>query len=78
MTYKEKKLKEYTDKMVVSSKSALGIMRDSRDFLSSTIDEIMGCFPEEVDNEIGNSCRAIFLQNLEEKAGGYERKINKL
>lgn len=79
MNYKEQKLKEFEDRMVVSSKSALAAIRESKAFISSTIDEIMGCLPELVNPQsndfshngfdVGfNSYRFSFLKNLEEKA----------
>ena len=80
MTYKEKKLKDFEEFCLDK-----GVLFTDRKmmagFLYETIDEILGCLPEEwyssfpeTEEEIGydegfNDFRKMFLQNLEKKAG---------
>ena len=80
MTYKEKKLKKLKE-LFLKEEGAHSYIRAGtvEDFISSTIDEILGCLPEKQITTSGvwltrykggfNSCRDEFLQNLEEKAG---------
>lgn len=94
MSYKDKKLKEFEDKFMekfihmfwqISPCSCGGpedcvCFKEMVSFLSSTIDEIMACLPEEywrdfpeTEGEEGydegyNAFRDKFLKNLEQKA----------
>ena len=71
MTYKEKKLKQFSEILTKPT----GTPSVCLDFLSSTIDEILGCLPAETKNknldfyEGFMVCRNLFLFNLEQKAG---------
>ena len=82
MTYKEKKLKEFEDNHKstwdIQEKGIVATVIDfdeAKDFLSSTIDEIMACLPAESENKDWNFhegfmvCRNLFLLNLQKKAG---------
>lgn len=91
MTYKDKKLKEFEDNHKstwdIQEKGIVATVIDfdeAKDFLSSTIDEIMACLPDHTDeNEVMilqgedgkffnhgfNCCILSFLQNLKAKAG---------
>lgn len=83
MTYKDKKLKEFEDKHKstwdIQGKGIVATVinfDEAKDFLSSTIDEIMACLPEK-PNELADyfyaqgwdDFKGVFLTNLEQKAG---------
>lgn len=77
MTYKEKKLKEFEEYFNLLPYPPS--YKETRRFLSLTIDEILTCLPEERKCKIDvsptpdiynfNACREEFFLNLDQKAG---------